>query len=308
MSCGNKDCNCDCGCFGGTKLPIGPKGDKGDKGDPGAVGPAGATGPAGPEGPQGPAGDNGDPGSTGPAGATGPAGPQGDPGAQGDPGPPGANGNDGARGSQIIFGSGPPANGLGEVPDVYYDTTTNAPQIDIYSKTAPLVWTLIGTFGNVVNVAPGAGAEDAYLFRANKIAGQFLGGATSSNTINFGDDSTLPYFDNAQVWSGFNWKTPQDTPVTTCFKVNGLAVNNTTGGALPITVEIIHEPDAGGGPLVIGTTAYNAPAGASIMSPLVSTPQAFAENDEVYLNITPGGGVSPNDFEITGGEFYIQDV
>lgn len=309
MSCKCKgDCNCDSSCFRGAKVPVGPKGDKGDIGQTGPVGLTGLQGDTGADGTAGTAGTTGSTGSAGSGGVQGPAGATGAQGIQGVPGSTGADGTDGTDGVEEFFGSGPPAGGLGVDGDRYNDTTTNAPQLDVYQKQVG-VWVLIGTFGNVVTVAPGAGAEDAYLFRALKTTDQLCAGSGDVTTINFADDSTAPtYFDNAQVWSGFNWKTPIDTPVTTKFTVEGMQIENFSAGAISGNVWIYHNPAAGGGPIAIGSQGFNISATTTDSIPLViSTPQVFLADDEVIVAILPLGGVT-DDLEVkSGAQFYIQD-
>jgi hypothetical protein len=310
MACNCNDkssCNCDDSCFPNVKIPVGPKGDKGDTGLIGPLGLTGAQGEIGLSGTTGAAGNNGSTGTTGPAGVQGLIGVTGSTGSAGSTGLTGANGTDGTDGVEEFFGSGVPAGGLGVDGDRYNDTTTTAPQMDVYQKQVG-VWVLIGTFGNIVTVAPGAGAEDAYLFRALKVSNQLCAGSGVETIINFGDDSTIPNFDNAQVWSGFNWKTPIDTPVTSKFTIQGLSIENTSAGAINGNVIIHHYPAAGGGPLVIGSHLFNIAATTTDNIPLViSTPQVFLANDEVQVVVVPNIGVSDDLDAKLGGDFYIQD-
>ena len=307
--CGNN--NCDCDCFKNVLIPQGPQG------DPGPVGPQGETGPEGPEGPEGPQGDpgvdgvDGSPGVQGPPGSQGPQGDPGPEGPQGDPGPAGVNGTDGEDGSQWLFGSGAPAPGLGDDTDVYYDKTTTAPQFDIYQKQAG-IWVFQGTFGNVVNVSPGVGAEDAYLFKAISTVDQNLAGNTDPDTIiNFNDDTSAPtYFDNANVWSGFNWKTPEDTAPTAVFTVESLTLENITGIARNVDVKINYYPAVGGGPITLANQLIAIPAtGTNVVAVLSSPAQVFLTDDEVKVEAdVQTGATSPGDIIAKlGGIFYIQD-
>lgn len=56
-----------------------------------------------------------------------------------------------AAGNSVLFGAGAPANGLGAVGDVYFDTSNHV----VYKKTAPAVWTAETnyTLGNGLAVA-----------------------------------------------------------------------------------------------------------------------------------------------------------
>ncbi len=88
----------------------------------GQPGPQGPQGVPGPQGPQGPAGATGATGPQGPAGPTGPQGPA------------------GADGDEWFTGTGAPAGGLGSIGDHYLDTANG----DVYDKTGPSTWTLVG--------------------------------------------------------------------------------------------------------------------------------------------------------------------
>lgn len=80
-------------------------------------------------------------------------GPKGD---KGDQGNPGVAGTAGADGADIIIGTGVPANGLGNVGDLYIEGTT----FTLYQKTGSSVWSSFGSFrgaaGISFRVVPGA--------------------------------------------------------------------------------------------------------------------------------------------------------
>lgn len=93
----------------------------------------GCAGSAGSDGKDGQDGDDGAPGATGPAGMNGKDGARGDdgaPGTNGADGVDGAPGSDGADGTSVRSGTGAPAAELGNVGDVYIDSTTG----DLYAK------------------------------------------------------------------------------------------------------------------------------------------------------------------------------
>jgi hypothetical protein len=119
----------------------GPPGDQGPIGDTGPPGAAGATGPQGPPGstgtpgPQGPAGPQGARGEIGPAGTPGATGPTG---AKGDPGDPGRDGTDGADGATG------PEGPQGEQGDPGDPGAPSFIIMDIYTKGAQDVASLLG--------------------------------------------------------------------------------------------------------------------------------------------------------------------
>lgn len=326
-------CDCDkeicTGCDEGVKLPIGPKGDTGEQGVQGEQGLQGEPGIQGEQGEIGPSveffisdrtpadtvGKDGDvhinsvdgglwckengawvqKGSLlGPEGPQGPAGLDGNDGGTGGAGNAGSDGNDGAAGSQIHFGSGSPSGALGVDTDVYYDISTNAPQIDIYQKSGG-TWSLIGTFGNVVNTGS-TGAEDAYLFKAQKTTSQNISG---SGIVAFEDDSTAPsFFDNGSVWSSFDWLSPQTIP-SMIFVIEDLVIENLSAGAIVVTIEIVHTP-SGGSENVIATNNINIPGTSTgTLFILSSTAQSFGTGDNVRVRANGG--------RILSGKIYNQD-
>jgi hypothetical protein len=116
----------------GPQGPIGLTGPTGATGATGAQGPIGLTGPTGATGATGPQGPIG---LTGPAGATGATGPQGPIGLTG---PAGATGAAGANGATWFTGTGTASSTLGNVNDLYLNTTTG----EYYKKTNSNTWTL----------------------------------------------------------------------------------------------------------------------------------------------------------------------
>lgn len=164
----------------GAAGPAGVNGKDGTDGDDGSNGTNGTNGADGDDGADGAPGVKGDPGADGDDGADGSAilkgtgapaaglGVDGDlyidtvsrdvyqkaggawsiitnlsggpAGPKGDPGTPGTNGTDGTDGASVRTGSGAPAAGLGNVGDVYIDSTTG----DLYAKSAG-GWTKTGS-------------------------------------------------------------------------------------------------------------------------------------------------------------------
>lgn len=330
-NCNCKD-NCNCSsCFEGVVLPVGPKGDQGvpgAKGDTGATGATGATGNGiesveftsnsggqpqytqgtidtytitftnggtttfgvynGADGAQGVQGNQGDTGLTG------------NDGPQGAPGPAGIQGNPGEDGTVTFFGDGVPSNGLGKSGDVYNDTTTSFPQMDVYQKDADS-WLLKGTFGNVVN--PGGGpAEDSYLFRATKVVDSNYT-TTAEVFLAVEDDSTVPNFDNGGVWNGVNFVSDQDL-TDTDFVVENMILDNNT--ASPVTVDINLYRNTGGVENLEFTSSTVMAASETGTSVTFSrTVATLLTNDKVYLKASLS---VVGDVTIKDGVFYNVDV
>jgi len=303
---GTNDCGGNCGgcsdCFKGVTIPVGPKGDQGTQGPAGTNGTNGTNGADGATGPTGPIGPTGATGATGPTGGTGGIGATGGIGLTGATGAAGATGAIGAAGSKILFGSGAPGGGLGADDDMYNDTTTSYPQMDVYQKVTG-TWQSKGKFGNVVN--PGIPTPDAqsFLFKANKISDQFLDRATVDMVLFFEDDITAPtYFDNGNVWSSFDFTSDQDT-TNVEFTLEGLDLTNATGGPITVDVEIRHQiPPAA--ETVKAALAIVVPASSNILTALIKTPALnLLTGDKVRVVATPQTGVA-GDIKATAGEFY----
>jgi hypothetical protein len=302
-----KDENCGCtsgcaSCFDGVTIPVGPQG---PQGVPGPIGPAGADGTDGTDGADGvdgavgPQGPQGDPGGTG---ATGPQGDPGDTGAPGTVGPAGAQGTQGDAGSKILFGSGAPSGGLGVDDDMYNDTTTNYPQMDVYQKVSS-VWQLQGRFGNVVNPGTPTPGPQSFLFKADKISDQFLDASGLDMVVFFEDDTSTPtYFDNGEVWSSYDFTSDQDVE-NVIFTAEGVDLANSTGGNITVDLEIRHQrPPAA--EVVKATAAIVVPLGGSIIHPILkSVAIDLLTGDKVRVVATPTSGVA-GDVKITAGEFY----
>ena len=301
-NCTGDDCGGCSSCFEGVTIPVGPKGNQGTQGPIGLSGTNGTNGTNGIDGQDGATGPIGPAGSTGATGSTGETGPIGPAGSTGATGTTGPKGDDGDAGSKILFGSGAPGGGLGEDDDMYNDTTTSYPQMDVYQKVTG-TWQSKGTFGNVVN--PGIPTPDAqsFLFKANKTSDQFLDRIAVDMVLFFEDDISAPtYFDNGNVWSSFDFTSDQDVNSVE-FTLEGLDLANSTGGNITVDVEIRHQrPPAA--ETVKATVAIIVPLSGSIIHPLLKTPALdLLTGDKVRVIATPQSGVE-GDIKATAGEFY----
>ena len=299
---GCKDCGDSNGCFDHVEIPVGPRGLQGVPGRDGKDGVNGKDGEQGVQGIQGEQGEQGTQGVQGVAGDTGDTGATGGTGSAGATGAIGPKGDDGGDGSKILFGSGAPSNGLGNDDDVYNDTTTSYPQIDIYQKVTE-TWQLQGRFGNVVN--PGTPTPDAqsFLFKAGKVSNQFLDGATNEMVLFFEDDKTSPvYFDNGEVWSSYDFTSDQDVTGVQ-FTLEGLDMSNSTGADIDVTVDIRHRrPPAS--EVVKATVVVTVPLGSNIVTALLKTIGIdLVAGDKVRVVATPATGVA-GDVTVTAGDFY----
>ena len=296
----NNDCNCN-SCFEGVKVPVGPRGEQGVQGPQGPQGEQGVQGPQGPQGEQGPQGPQGPAGADGANGTNGTNGNDGNDGPQGPVGPAGATGPAGADGSQVLFGDGAPSNGLGNNGDVYYDTTTSNPQIDIYSKAAD-AWSLKGTFGNVINPGGSGPAEDSYLFRATKVVdSRYL--TTGDEFLAVEDDSTVPNFDNGGVWNGVKFVADQDL-TDTQFVVENMILDNNTASPITVTIRIYKNSTGTETQEGISTTVMAASeTGTSVT--FNTTIASLLANDEVYLKVPLSAA---SDVTVKDGSFYNIDA
>lgn len=117
---------------------------------------------------------------TGTGSTTPPRGPVGQQGIQGIPGNqgiPGSTPADGSPGLSFLQGTGPPAGGLGNPGDTYYDTTTTG---DIYNKTGPSTWTFVTRIGEVTLALQldDVGGAPQVLYKGEATAGQATSAAS----------------------------------------------------------------------------------------------------------------------------------
>ena len=119
----------------------------------------------------GPAGQMG---ATGAAGTTGFTGPAGVPGATGATGTPGINGTAGPAGTSVLAGAGAPAGALGNVGDLYFDSTART----LIGPKTGAGWPLGGTALNGSNGTTGANGTNG----TNGING--ANGANGANGTN----------------------------------------------------------------------------------------------------------------------------
>lgn len=199
-------------------------------------------------------------------------------------------------GSQQLFGSGAPASGLGWEGDVYWNIADTA-AVSIYKKTGPTTWALQFTFTQ--------GAGGGYLFRAEVGADQYLANSTGAQTLNFGDDATLPNYDQGDTWTTFQWTAPSAIN-NIKFVLNNLTLRRDTASqAVDYTINIIHRS---GGTTTTRATAvmqFDVAEQQDSLAVLETALFNVIAGDQVYVTAT--ASVSPtNQFYSTTGSFFNQ--
>lgn len=305
-----ENCNCNQGsgnngscssCFPGVEIPIGPqgprgligpKGEKGDKGDTGLTGAIGATGAAGTNGTNGTNGATGATGATGPAGATGATGPI---------GPTGATGATGAAGSQIYFATvaGSPAPGLGNNGDVFIDGIANYPMMDVYGKAGG-VWTLKGTFGNVIN--PSALADNSKTFVGYKSIPQNVADSIAGDTAILTFEQNLTEEEGVtDYWNGVQYFAQQAITEQLNFILEGNEFQNFTGGSVDITVTIYRDTPSVTG-TVLATVTFPVAATSTEELPFLETGAiTVTASDVIYVKAE---GIATPQCKHNSGRFY----